>query len=290
MLSPFTLLLLGLLAAPHTSPPAAIDAAFQDGQSEPSAADRLAALEAAFDQAMVKFTALYRAARTDEARDELFETSYPRAADWFERFMELAREDPGSPVALQAMLWVLRQRPEGEMHETVVAALFAGHIESEEMAGVCRLFERRMLDGARALTALIERSPHAAVRGHAHLSLAKNQFVIAEAAERYGTRGREQAVARYGEEGADLLKAADPDARRALAERRLELVVAEYGEHPHAWEGTLGARAGAILFELRRLQVGHLAPDIEGKDADGVTFKLSGHRGKVTVIDFWGHW
>ncbi len=116
MLSPFTLLLLGLLAAPHTSPPAAIDAAFQDGQSEPSAADRLAALEAAFDQAMVKFTALYRAARTDEARDELFETSYPRAADWFERFMELAREDPGSPVALQAMLWVLRQRPEGEMH------------------------------------------------------------------------------------------------------------------------------------------------------------------------------
>ena len=74
-------------------------------------------------------------AQTDEARDALFDTSYPRAADWFERFMELAREDPGSPVALQAMLWVLRQRPEGEMHETVVAALLADHLSAAHAPG-----------------------------------------------------------------------------------------------------------------------------------------------------------
>jgi peroxiredoxin len=32
------------------------------------------------------------------------------------------------------------------------------------------------------------------------------------------------------------------------------------------------------------------APDIEGKDMDGVAFKLSDFRGKVVVLDFWGFW
>ncbi len=36
--------------------------------------------------------------------------------------------------------------------------------------------------------------------------------------------------------------------------------------------------------------IGLLAPDIEGEDIDGVTFKLSDYRGKVVVLDFWGDW
>ena len=38
------------------------------------------------------------------------------------------------------------------------------------------------------------------------------------------------------------------------------------------------------------LQVGNEAPDIIGKDLDGVGFKLSDYRGKVVVLDFWGDW
>ncbi len=38
------------------------------------------------------------------------------------------------------------------------------------------------------------------------------------------------------------------------------------------------------------LNVGQLAPDISGEDIDGVPFKLSDYRGKVVVLDFWGHW
>lgn len=37
-------------------------------------------------------------------------------------------------------------------------------------------------------------------------------------------------------------------------------------------------------------RVGKPAPDIEGEDVDGVPFKLSDYRGKVVLIDFWGHW
>jgi hypothetical protein len=38
------------------------------------------------------------------------------------------------------------------------------------------------------------------------------------------------------------------------------------------------------------LEIGKVAPDIEGEDIDGVKFKLSDYRGKVVVLDFWGHW
>ena len=43
-------------------------------------------------------------------------------------------------------------------------------------------------------------------------------------------------------------------------------------------------------IEKERLQVGMVAPDIEGKDLDGKPFKLSDYRGKVVVLDFWGDW
>jgi len=37
-------------------------------------------------------------------------------------------------------------------------------------------------------------------------------------------------------------------------------------------------------------EVGQMAKDIEGEDIDGKPFKLSDYRGKVVLLDFWGHW
>ena len=38
------------------------------------------------------------------------------------------------------------------------------------------------------------------------------------------------------------------------------------------------------------LEVGNLAPEIEGDDIDGKKFKLSDYRGKVVLLDFWAGW
>ena len=43
-------------------------------------------------------------------------------------------------------------------------------------------------------------------------------------------------------------------------------------------------------FQLTRLRIGMVAPDIVANDLDGVEFKLSDYRGKVVVLDFWGNW
>jgi hypothetical protein len=44
------------------------------------------------------------------------------------------------------------------------------------------------------------------------------------------------------------------------------------------------------LFQLENLYIGAIAPDIEAPDLEGVPFKLSDYRGKVVLLDFWGHW
>jgi len=38
------------------------------------------------------------------------------------------------------------------------------------------------------------------------------------------------------------------------------------------------------------LEKGDTAMEIDGEDIDGKKFKLSDYRGKVVVLDFWGHW
>ncbi len=55
-------------------------------------------------------------------------------------------------------------------------------------------------------------------------------------------------------------------------------------------DGTLGEIAEKALFRIRHLSIGRVAPEIEGEDIFGKTFKLSEHRGKVVVLSSWGHW
>ena len=62
-------------------------------------------------------------------------------------------------------------------------------------------------------------------------------------------------------------------------------------KHPGPIGGqTLGDVAKRELFEIRDLAIGKPAPDIEGEDIDAKKFKLSDYRGKVVLLDFWGHW
>lgn len=50
------------------------------------------------------------------------------------------------------------------------------------------------------------------------------------------------------------------------------------------------SRIQGELNVLVNLRVGKVAPDFVGVDVDGNEIKLSNHRGKVTVVEFWGFW
>jgi peroxiredoxin len=76
----------------------------------------------------------------------------------------------------------------------------------------------------------------------------------------------------------------------ALRERAIRLyqrVIDEYSDITH-WDGeSISVLAENQLFELKELQVGAQAPEIEGVDLAGKPMKLSEYRGKVVVIHYW---
>ena len=100
----------------------------------------------------------------------------------------------------------------------------------------------------------------------------------------YGDDHGPEAIARF-------LRETDPDATQKGAEAVYERVVKEFGDvRAPRFPRTLGEIAAEELNAMRNLNVGQMAPDIEGADVDGRRFKLSDFRGKVVLLVFSGEW
>ncbi len=88
-------------------------------------------------------------------------------------------------------------------------------------------------------------------------------------------------------QGVCLMSAEDAQPDAGIAE--WERLVVDYPDVDYQGQ-SLSAIVEERLFEHRYLAVGCVAPDIAGRDADGVEFKLSDYRGQVVVLDFWADW
>ena len=85
----------------------------------------------------------------------------------------------------------------------------------------------------------------------------------------------------------------DPDIVRAFADKEgpgnlsiRRTSVEELGRNAT----TYAKMADAMRFELEHLQKGQVVPEIAGKDADGIEFKLSDFRGRVVLLMFSANW
>jgi peroxiredoxin len=175
--------------------------------------------------------------------------------------------------------------------------LVAGHSGSPELERAVRVVARHppSLAVEEFLRAAAHESPHDPVRGFATYELAhlllKFDATLEQASD--ADRSEEERAAFVARRGAALLEALEARGREALrraAADSLRKVVDDHYFLDHREAGYLGAAAEAELFELERLQVGMVAPEIEGADEDAVPFKLSDYRGKVVALDFWGFW
>ena len=102
-----------------------------------------------------------------------------------------------------------------------------------------------------------------------------------------------QAKRKFSE--AEYKKTSDVDSLAIEAEKAFDLVVKDYADCPRlrntlSGQQTLGQEAEQELFELQHLRIGKMAPDLDAKDLDGASFKLSDYHGRVTVLVFWASW
>jgi thiol-disulfide isomerase/thioredoxin len=242
-------------------------------------ARELARLQQDYQNAQGYYQSLRRAAVT-VAEKKRAAAQRPRFSEFAERALKLAQKHPDASAAVEALVWVLENTlpPDGRRPDAATARLRAealallerDHFEKPELAGVCQRFsETPAPDYEKLLRAAAARHAHRDVQGLAGYALAMSLARQAEQAQ----EGNPRAAAELSRK----------------AEEQLEVVGKGYAGVP-CGQTTLGEVVKAKLHELRRLSVGRPAEEIEGTDLDGKPLKLSDHRGKVVVLDFWGDW
>ena len=182
----------------------------------------------------------------------------------------------------------------GTDQDDLLAILEAHHLRSDKLSEVCEIMANTRSGHAPAFVErVIAENPHEDVVGKACFSLAQAELREVNSACRAQGMTDPEAIAKWkervGRDRAAAILAIDTPAQEKHAEKLLQRVLTEFAD-VKGYDETLGKQAENTLFELHNLAVGMVAPEIEGEDLAGTTFKLSDYRGKVVMLDYWGNW
>lgn len=227
-----------------------------------SAEDAYAGLQKEFDEANAAFRQKVMDLRKEHGNDWQKFAGDPPPKTFLPRFQEGAKTYAGQEGAAPFLIMVMQlgmqlDTAAAKSALTTLAKQHASHPRMQELAFALWRGDRQL--GSDLIDPTIDTI----------LANTKNDQVKAAMLFARGSR-------------ANSPKATDEVRAKALDDLRK---ASELGK------GTrFGDMAGGTIFELEHLQIGMTAPDIEGADFDGKTFKLSDYRGKVVVLDFWGDW
>ncbi len=236
---------------------------------DPSPPPTVATLQSEFDKALRAWADANNAARAagDQAAQERLRAERPEVP-FAARFAAAAARLAGKEEAVPYLVWVVQSGDDAQA-VTAMTTLMEHHVASPAVRlAVARIGGRKQDFGAdRSLRWLDRvlahnRDPHVLAQAH-----------FTRAAMHVGTR----AVATSDELRREAL------AHLAKAREQLDAV-------PKDAARSLVGLVDRLRDEAERLEPGLPAPEIDGKDLDGVPFRLSDYRGKVVLLDFWGDW
>jgi hypothetical protein len=241
-----------------------------------SRADRLKALQAEWNEAVAAARKALQEAKTNEERTAARRTSSQRLNELqpvvAEKALALAKEDPKDGTGFDAALLAYQMAPLGSPDQQAAFGLIAEHhATNPKLEQVLPMIVQRPTPEERKfLQVVLEKNPEPRVKGLIAFSLAK---ALAQAAE------------------GPNVKIADLAAKHKEAVAAFEKVAEEYGDVVLRMpRGKVADLAKQEIEAIHKSPVGKPAKEIEGEDLDGKVFKLSDYRGKVVLLDFWGHW
>ncbi len=255
--------------------------------------DQVQAIIDEYDSKMNAFYVAYQAAKGEEARDKLYAEAYPSSKPYAKRLSAIVKQAPEAPAALNAILWILGNADLPDQRAEFMNVLLDHHMATDGIGKACQAIARDpSIATENFLVQVMKTSKTHGVVGQATFALSsvlnRRMSIVKKVAKQ--TEGEAADLrARYGEELIKLCETTTAEELFARRKQLLETVRDKYGDVPR-WRSTLGESAKGELFEMEHLQVGMVAPDIQGDDLDGVDFKLSDYRGKVVFLDFWGDW
>jgi peroxiredoxin len=202
-----------------------------------------------------------------EVNEKLWsEGPFEKLASFGPRFLALARQNPRTEVGWGCVRWIVYIRGFSKTDKSAaLAQMLRDHLDDDEFYS--DLFFHLYRPGVDAET------------------------LYREVLKRQNAPRRVAGLAFYSL--GVCLKDRGGENETGEARKLFEKVVAQYAQLPHPYDskkGTLGDAAAHQLFEIDRLQLGKVAPDISGKDFEGESFRLSDYRGKVVLLIFCGDW
>jgi hypothetical protein len=273
----------------------------RDKPDTPTPAQQYQALLGEYNKAMEEFEKEYREAKTPQDKQKVFREKYPQPGKFIPRFLELAEKNSKDPAAVDALVWILSNsnsrsaKSDADNPRTkAIKILLRDHVQSEKMVEVCLALSRAQdEDSQRLLRVVLEKNPNRTVKAQACIALAQQAENQLRMARRFKTDP--QLAKRYegimGKEAVEKLFKADLDNLSKETASFYQRIVKDFADVSDTRGGTLGKLAERKLEALLHpILVGKPAPEIEGEDLDGSKFKLSDYRGKVVMLDFWGHW
>ena len=220
-----------------------------------------------FKKEMRSYMARYRAAPTKAAKQEEF-ANRPMIKPFQAELTELLKNSSVSEETKKGVQWWYR-KARVEDHEDVVLRLILENFPEAEFI-------------EEHLHKLPYDLPHAEIEKYLRSILAVNTFDTARARAIYQLRGvLNKDIKELEGEKAEMVKAELKSLKDTLLTKHADV------------ENVNGIKLTELVeaqeFESK-LEIGKPVPDIVGQDLNGVEFKLSDYRGKVTMISYWAFW
>jgi len=209
------------------------------------------------------------------------------------RARALMEGNPRSEPAVRVRVWMVTSGVEAGSSDSLLDELMTKDIASPALGDLLDVLRPNSRPDARArVETLVEDAGDRGVRGLALRTLADHVKYDLDGlrAVEAGDVSVATHAKRHGDDRSESLRKSGANEVEKQYVALLERVAKEYGNVLDSRGRAIGPRAEGALFELQQLSIGKIAPEIEAEDIDGTTFKLGDYRGKVVVIDFWGHW
>ena len=243
------------LAEAHAQDPVAVDALFwvvQNGRGSASFVPALTKVKA--EVAKMPLPDLLRRVRPIFGNEEIMEAVYARA-----------EKEEQADEAAQLLGWIATSGGHLAVGQKAVDRLVTKHGDHAAVESACLALARsRSPQAAATLQKILETAQKPNIRAAAALSLA--QLKVGQ-------------IDRLGNNPAEADKVA------AEAEKLYNRVINEFGKDAVQHKATAERELKGMA-----IRPGKEAPEITAADLDGKEFKLSDYRGKVVLLDFWGHW
>ncbi len=185
--------------------------------------------------------------------------------------LALAKENPKDDIGLIALIDAYAQGKGTAVQEEAYQLIAEYHYANPKIEPVLPTIGRvENDDTAPFLKKVMEKNPSKTAKAIASLYLAKGVMTESESAKT---------------KDADII----PKMKEALS--AYEKAIQNYGELKiNVLGGKVADLARREIEQIKKSPIGKPSPDIKAEDIDGINFKLSDYRGKVILLDFWGHW